>query len=70
MGKDKRYNIKEDLDRDIKRHDNPNHPSHFKNQIHRLMADEELLNYEIEMEEFEEEEVEELDLEIKKTPHC
>ena len=45
MSKTERYNLNEDLYQDVKRHDNPNHWGHHKNQVTEGMAEEELKNY-------------------------
>ena len=46
MSKTERYDVEEDLADDIKRHDNPNHEGHFKNELREKEAEEQIQEYE------------------------
>jgi hypothetical protein len=46
MSKTERYDVQEDRDNDIVRHDNPNHQGHFKNELNKWEAEQQVEEWE------------------------
>lgn len=46
MSKTERYDVEEDLANDTKKHDNPNHEGHFKNELNDWEAQQQIKEWE------------------------